>query len=33
MVEFLRKFEDRDIKIDRVNYNFTFILYGVGGPL
>ena len=22
MVEFLRRFEDRDIKIDRVNYNY-----------
>ena len=43
MVEFLRKFENRGIKIDRVNsihitksvnlQIFTFILYGVGGPL
>ena len=40
MVEFLRKFEHRSIKIARVNsirihqiYQFTLILYGVGGPL
>ena len=43
MVEFLRKFENRGIKIAWVNsiliikYNnlqlFTLILYGVGGPL
>ena len=43
MVEFLRKFEARGIKIDRVNsiiisklinsQLFTLILYGVGGPL
>ena len=43
IVEFLRKFESRGIKIARVNsilitkihqiYQFTLILYGVGGPL
>ena len=43
MIEFLRKFENRGIKIARVNSIritisinlrlFTFILYGVGGPL
>ena len=43
MVEFLRKFENRDIKIARVNsilttksinlQLFTLILYGVWGPV
>ena len=43
MVEFLRKFDNRGIKIARVNSilitksinleSFTLILYGVGGPL
>ena len=43
MIEFLRKFENRDIKIARVNsilitksinlQLFIFILYSVGGPL
>ena len=43
MVDFLRKFENRDIKIARVNsilitksddlQVFTLILYGVGRPL
>ena len=43
MVEFLQKFENRDIKFTQANSNlttksinlqlFTFILYGVGGPL
>ena len=43
MVEFLRKFENRNIKIGRVNLIlltksinlqlFTLILYCVGGPL